>query len=87
MSADRTNTENGAAQRRGISPALLIAGIAALVIAVWGAVGGPNLISAGTLVGGLAIAAVAVAGVLLIRPRTGSDSPKPTAPGPSRDAH
>ncbi|GAA1090069.1 hypothetical protein [Tsukamurella spumae] len=85
MSADRTATETGAALRRGFSPALLIAGIAAIVIAVWGAVGGPSLISAGTLVGGLAIAAVAVAGVLLIRPRTGSDSPKPTASGSSPD--
>ncbi|MET9328165.1 hypothetical protein [Tsukamurella sp. NPDC003166] len=87
MSADRTSTENGAAPRHGFSPALLIAGIAAVVIAVWGAVGGPNLISAGTLVGGLAIAAVAAAGVLLIRPRTRPDAPKPTAPDPSPDGH
>lgn len=51
------------------SPVLLIAGLAAIALAVWGAAGGPRLVSAGTLVAVLAIGAVAIAGVaLIIRP-------------------
>ena len=82
MSAD-----NSSGRERGTSPALLVAGIAALAIAAWGIVGGPRLVDAGTLLGVLAIGAVVVAGVTLIRPRRGSDSAPPTAPGSSPDAH
>lgn len=77
--ADIKDPQDQQKPAKGFSLALLIAGLAALAIAVWGAVGGPNLISAGTLVGILAIGAVAAAGVLLIKPRTGRDSTPPTA--------
>ncbi|WP_139058029.1 hypothetical protein [Tsukamurella pseudospumae] len=70
-----------------LSPALLVAGLASLVIAAWAILGGPGLVNAGTLLGGLAIAAVAAAGLVLIRPRTRPDSSKPTAPGSSPDDH
>ncbi|WP_193559692.1 hypothetical protein [Tsukamurella asaccharolytica] len=81
------SAETESVRTRGVSPALLVAGIAALAIAAWGIVGGPRLIDAGTLLGILAIGAVVVAGVTLIRPRRGSDSAPPTAPGSSPDGH
>ena len=55
MSAEKTT-----AGRTSASPALIVAGIAALAIAAWGIVGGPRLIDAGTLLGILAIGAVVV---------------------------
>lgn len=82
MSAEKTT-----AGRTSTSPALLVAGIAALAIAAWAIVGGPRLVDARTLLGFLAIGAVVVAGVTLIRPRRGSDSAPPTAPGSSADGH
>lgn len=60
------------------SPALLIAGVVALAIAFWGVVGGPSLVSAGTLAGILAIGAVAVAGVVLIARPGGTKGPDGT---------
>lgn len=63
---------------RRFSPALLVAGLAAIAVAVWGVVGGPDLISARTLVGVLAIGAVVVAGLVLISPRKARDSQSPT---------
>lgn len=82
MSAEKTT-----AGRTSVSSALLVAGIAALAIAAWGIVGGPRLVDAGTLLAFLAIGAVVVAGVTLIRPRRDSDSVPPTAPDSSADGH
>lgn len=82
MSAEKTP-----AGRPSPSPALLVAGIAALAIAAWGIVGGPRLVDAGTLLGVLAIGAVVVAGVMLIRPRKGCGASQPTAPDSAPDDH
>lgn len=79
MSAENTGTatDDTTARPRRFSPALLVAGLVALTVALWGATGGPNLISAGTLLAIVAIGAVAIAGLMLIvRPGTGaSDAP------------
>lgn len=80
---DGTEPQSQPKPNKGFSPALLIAGLAALAVAFWGAVGGPNLISAGTLLAIVGIVAVAVAGIVLIRPRTARDSRKPTVEGTS----
>lgn len=64
-----------AENRTPLSPALLVAGLASLAVAVWAVIGGPRLIAAGTLVGVIAIAAVVVAGVVLIvRPGRNDDA-------------
>ncbi len=70
---------------RGTSPALLIAGLAALAVAAWAIIGGPGVIDAGTLLAVLAIGAVVVAGIALIRPRRSADSAPPTARDSSPD--
>ncbi|ADG77546.1 putative protein OS=Tsukamurella paurometabola (strain ATCC 8368 / DSM / CCUG 35730 /CIP 100753 / JCM 10117 / KCTC 9821 / NBRC 16120 / NCIMB 702349/ NCTC 13040) OX=521096 GN=Tpau_0912 PE=4 SV=1 [Tsukamurella paurometabola] len=80
MSADEnpgTATEKGAPRR--FSPALLVAGLIALTIAVWGAAGGPSLISAGTLLAVVVIGAVAIAGLMLII-KPGKNSPTDQPP-------
>ncbi|BDH58883.1 hypothetical protein [Tsukamurella sp. PLM1] len=76
---DSTNDTTPNAREHRFSPALLVAGLAAIAVAVWGIVGGPDLISARTLVGVLAIGAVVVAGLVLIaRPsRDDGAGPRP----------
>lgn len=74
-----------AENRTPLSPALLVAGLASLAVAVWAVLGGPHLIAAGTLVGALAIAAVVVAGVVLIV-RPGSNDGAGPADGSRADS-
>ncbi|WP_019202436.1 hypothetical protein [Tsukamurella sp. 1534] len=74
--ADRAGQAGeGAADRRTrFSPGLMVAGVAALAIALWAIAGGPRLLDSGTLLGVLAIGAVAVAGVMLIVRPGGKDT-------------
>ncbi|GAB3129197.1 hypothetical protein GCM10027289_10780 [Tsukamurella serpentis] len=70
---------------RTVSFPLLTAGIACLAVAAWAVLGGPTLIDAQTVAAVLGIFAVAVAGVMLIKPRTSRDAHRPTAPETSPD--
>ncbi|CAM3873833.1 MULTISPECIES: hypothetical protein [Tsukamurella] len=81
MSADENTTSTTTTeppQSRRFSPALLVAGLIALTVALWGAAGGPNLISAETLLAVVVIGAIAVAGLMLIiKPTKGTHTDSP----------
>ncbi|GAA4405599.1 hypothetical protein [Tsukamurella soli] len=51
---------------RGFAHVLFIAGIAALLVATWSLAGGTALVGGAKLLGGIVIAVVALAGILLI---------------------
>ncbi|MDF0532175.1 hypothetical protein P0W64_14495 [Tsukamurella sp. 8F] len=56
-------------ESKGFAPGLLIVGVLALLVAAWALVGGPQFVGGAKLLGGLAITAVAIAGVaLIVRP-------------------